>query len=119
RDQVVRSTEGKFSIWPCPAGSVDELGKWETWLVEKLPSLYDDPKAFSLRDRDDAQEQLGDLGPIVRCRLGCRAAENLILADETLSMAGTTWENVITGCKKWLNAYPEHTKYAAMKEFAD
>jgi hypothetical protein len=118
-DQVVRSTEGNFSMWPCPAGSIDEIGKWETWLAEKLPSLYDDPRAFSVRDRDDVTSQLDDLGPVIRCRLGCRTAENLILADETLKLAGTTWDRVIDGCKKWLEAYPDHTKYAAMKDFAD
>lgn len=118
-DQVVRSTEGRFSVWPCPAGSIDKIGEWESWLAEKLPSLYDEPRAFSLRDRDDAAGQLEDLGPIVRCRLGCRAAENLILADESLGLAKTTWDNVVDGCKKWLQSYPEHAKHSAMKDFAD
>jgi len=117
-DQVVRSTEGKFSIWPCSAGSIDELGKWETWLAEKLPSLYDNPKAFSLRDRDDAHGQPDDLGPVVRCRLDCRTAENLMLADDTLGYAKVTWEYVIEGCKTWLKAFPKHPKHANMEEFA-
>jgi predicted ATPase len=118
-DQVVRSTEGAFSIWPCSAGSIDEIGKWEAWLVEKLPSLYDEPKAFSVRERDEAHGQLDDLGPIVRCRLECRAAENLILADDTLRFAGTTWENVTEGCKKWLEVWPNHPKHTNMNEFAE
>ena len=59
-------------------------GSWENWLAEKLPSLCDEPKAFSVRDRDDALGQLDDLGPMVRLRLECRTAENLILADDTL-----------------------------------
>jgi energy-coupling factor transporter ATP-binding protein EcfA2 len=105
-DQVVRSTEGKFSIWPCSAGSIDEIENWEKWLAETLPSLYDDPKAFSVRDRDDAKGELHDLGSITRCRVECRTAENLILADETLDLAGITWEDVIEGCKKWLVTYP-------------
>jgi len=67
-DQVVRSTEGGFSAWPCSAGSIEAIKDWEAWLAEKLPSLYDDPKAFSVRDRDDAHGPLDDLGPVVRCR---------------------------------------------------
>jgi AAA domain, putative AbiEii toxin, Type IV TA system len=118
-DQVVRSTEGKFSIWPCSAGSIEAIRNWEAWLAEKLPSLYDEPKAFSVCDRDDAPGPLDDLGPVVRCRLECRTAENLILADDTLSLASTTWENVMDGCKRWLEAYPGHVKHTNMKEFAD
>jgi energy-coupling factor transporter ATP-binding protein EcfA2 len=118
-NQVVRSTEGAVSIWPCSAGSIEKICRWETWLDEKLPSLYDDPKAFSLRDRDEAHGDLNDLGPIVRCRLECRTAENLMLADDTLRFAGTTWEKVVEGCKKWLEISPDHPKYQNMKEFAD
>jgi hypothetical protein len=118
-NQVVRSTQGEVSIWPCSAGSIDQIDKWETWLAEKLPSLYDEPKAYSLRDRDDAHGQLNDLGPVVRCRLECRAAENLMLADDTLRFAGTTWEKVAKGCKTWLQSSPDHPKHEKMKEFVD
>jgi AAA domain, putative AbiEii toxin, Type IV TA system len=117
--QVVRSNQGKFSVWPCSAGSIDEIGKWEQWLAEKLPSLYDEPKAFSLRDRDDAHGQLDDLGSVVRLRLECRAAENLLLANETLSLAKISWEQVIEGCKRWLETYGTHPKRANMQAFAD
>ena len=118
-NQVVRSTEGEVSIWPCSAGSIEKISSWETWLNEKLPSLYDDPKAFSLRDRDEAHGELDDLGPITRCRLQCRSAENLMLADDTLHLAGTTWEKVMEGYNTWLESSPDHPKHEKMKEFAD
>jgi energy-coupling factor transporter ATP-binding protein EcfA2 len=119
-EQVVRSSNGRVSLFPCPTGSVDKIGEWETWLVEKLPSLYDNPKAFSLRDRDGAgAAPLDDRLPIIRCRLGCREAENLILADDTLNKAGTDWETVVSRCDKWLQSYTDHPHHAKMKEFAD
>jgi energy-coupling factor transporter ATP-binding protein EcfA2 len=118
-DQVVRSTEGVISLFPCPTGSIDKIAEWETWLVDKLPSLYDDPQAFSLRDRDESQGDLEDRPPVIRCRLACRAAENLILADDTLAMAGTTWEKVMEGCTKWLENFPDHTHFAEMRAFVD
>jgi energy-coupling factor transporter ATP-binding protein EcfA2 len=118
-DQVVRSSKRGVSLFPCPAGSVDKIAEWETWLIEKLPSLYDNPKAFSLRDRDDAMAQLDDRPPIIRCRFACRAAENLILADDTLDMAGTKWETIINRCDKWLESNTDHPHHAKMKEFVD
>jgi hypothetical protein len=45
-EQAVRSTGGKLSVWSCPAGSVDKISAWEHWLADKLPSLYDEPRAF-------------------------------------------------------------------------
>ena len=118
-DQVVRSTKGKLSVYPCAVGSIDKIAEWETWLVQNLPSLYDDPRAFSLRDRDEDEGELEDRRPVIRFRLGCRAAENMILASDTLALAGITWESVADGCQKWLGAYSQHTCYPAMKKFAD
>jgi predicted ATPase len=99
-DQVARSRKEAFSVFACPTGSVDKIAEWETWLVEKLPSLYDEPRAFSLRDRDNSVGELEDRPPIIRCRLACRAAENLMLADDTLRVAATDWDSVVAGCQK-------------------
>jgi len=118
-DQVARSTQGRIAIWPCTTGSIDKITEWESWLIQKLPSLYDEPKAFSLRDRDDDKGELDDRPPIIRFRLACRTAENMILADDALTLAGTTWDPVVNGCKRWLSAYPQHPGYEAMKVFSE
>lgn len=118
-EQAVRSSKGKVSIYPCVVGTINKLNDWETWLVEKLPSLYDDPRAFSLRDRDGSEGELQDQSPVIRMRLGCRAAENMILSDDTLLIAKISWQRVIDGCQKWLEAYPEHPCTGSMREFAD
>lgn len=118
-DQAVRTAQGKVSVFPCPTGSIDKITEWETWLVQKLPSLYDEPKAFSLRDRDNENGELDDRLPVIRFRLACRTAENMMLADEALTIAGIHWDSVVEGCKKWLSVYGGHPQYAAMKAFAD
>lgn len=116
-DQAVRSSNGRLTIWPCPAGSKDEMTNWESWLIRTLPSLYDAPRAFSLRDRDTSAEELDDRPPIVRFRLGCRTAENLILTDESLDLTGTSWQQVAKRCEAWIEAYPGHQASSAMRDF--
>lgn len=118
-EQVVRTTRGRILLHPCVVGSIDKISEWETWLVQKLPSLYDEPRAFSIRDRDEDKGELEDRPPVVRFRLGCRAAENMILANDTLEKTGRAWDAVVTDCEKWLATYPEHACYSAMKKFAD
>ncbi len=118
-DQVVRSTEGHIALSPCPTGSIDKMTQWESWLVQTLPSLYDEPKAYSLRDRDAVDGEIDDRPPITRFRLACRASENMILADDTLTLAGTTWDAVVDDAQKWMGTYGNHASFAAMKAFAD
>lgn len=118
-DQVVRSTSGRVALFPCPTGSIDNISDWESWLVDKLPALYDEPRAFSLRDRDDAQGQLDDRPPVIRFRLICRAAENLICTEESLAVAGVSWDQVVEGCKTWIANYGGHAHFTAMKAFED
>jgi predicted ATPase len=118
-DQVVRSSTGQVSLFPCVTGSIDKIAEWETWLIEKLPSLYDDPRAFSLRDRDESVGELEDRPPVIRCRLACRAAENLMLADDTLHFAEAGWEAVVAGCTTWLENFPGHSHFKEMTAFRD
>src|SRR5690606_13326230 len=67
-EQVVRSGNGRFSFSPCPVGTVNDMNQWENWLNQFLPVIYDDPKAFSLRDLDQsAQSEIDDLGCVTRC----------------------------------------------------
>jgi energy-coupling factor transporter ATP-binding protein EcfA2 len=116
-EQVVRSTRAVISLFPCVTGSIEEIAEWENWLVEKLPSLYDEPRAFSLRDRDNSEGELDDRLPVIRCRLACRTAENLMLADDTLRFAGTDWDAVVAGCKKWLESFTDHSHFKQMSAF--
>jgi hypothetical protein len=77
-DQIVRSSNGKFIFSPCAVNGVGELSEWEKWLSDYLPSIYDSPVAYSLRDLDQSEQtQMDDLGVVIRARLNCRAIANL------------------------------------------
>lgn len=117
--QVVRSSHGRVGVYPCAAGSKEDVRRWEMWLAEALPALYDDPCAFSLIDRDDAGGQLSDEPPIVRLRLECRAAENLLLAEETLARGGVQWPELRRRLCDWIDDHPAHPKIEHALAFRD
>jgi len=84
-EQIMRSSQGRFSFSPCVVGSVDEMNRWEAWLNTFLPSIYDDPKAYSIRDLDDAEiTDIENIGFVERSRLNCYEVENLLLTNECM-----------------------------------
>lgn len=114
-EQVVRSGGGKFALTPCVVGSVTELSQWEDWLNRFLPVLYDTPKAFSLRDLDDAtQGDINDLAHVCRIRLNCYAIENLLLSDQVLETHGFNAETFKAALKARVDRAPDHKYTAAL-----
>jgi energy-coupling factor transporter ATP-binding protein EcfA2 len=87
--QAVRSSQGKINLWPCEVGTKDRLNEYEDKVSALIDSLYDDAKAFSLRDRDDEPYEIDNKPYVTRSRLNCYAAENLILSDDVLASLGT------------------------------
>lgn len=115
-DQLVRSSQGRIMFTPCVVGTVDEMNKWENWLNEFLPSIYDEPKAFSLRDLDSSeQSELEDVGRVCRARLNCYAIENLLLTDECLNTHGFQPSDFQRRLVKWVTDCPDHSAYATLK----
>lgn len=51
--QAVRSSNGRIKLWPCPAGDKQSLSRHETTAAEIIGSVYDNARAYSLRDKDD------------------------------------------------------------------
>lgn len=119
-DQIVRSSNGRFSFSPCAVGSVSELNKWETWLNKFLPVIYDTPEAFSLRDLDASeQSEIENNGIVKRLRLNCYSIENLLLCTESLTEHGfnsLTFKNEI---KSWAEARPNHKSSAELSSFVE
>jgi hypothetical protein len=114
-EQIVRSAAGKFIFSPCVVGSVDEMNNWERWLAEFLPSIYDKPKAFSLRDLDDStQTELDDVGCVGRARLNCYAIENLLLTDECLTWHGHNASDFFKHIQDWTSQRPHHQASPAL-----
>jgi energy-coupling factor transporter ATP-binding protein EcfA2 len=118
--QAVRSSNGQLKLYPVVCGSVNEMKPYEDRVDKIASSVYDNARAFSLRDGDDdLSGRIDDSPTVTRMKLMCRAAENLLLTDEVLSEAGTNWSTVKARIEKWLQSGIEHPKRQAMQEFSD
>jgi hypothetical protein len=118
--QAARTSQGRIKVFPVLAGSVDQQGELETFCVDLLRTLYDDPVAFSLRDGDGVIDQpLEHRPPIKRYRLQCYAIENALLTDPCLAVMGTTWEGFVAAAMKWIGENPEHPDITRIKELAE
>jgi len=119
-EQFVRSGGGRFAFAPCVVGTVSELSEWEDWLNQFLPVLYDTPKAFSLRDLDNAtHSDINDLDHVCRIRLNCYAIENLLLSDQVLETHGFNAETFRAALQARMDRIPEHKYTAALKALVD
>ncbi|WP_321389256.1 AAA family ATPase [Emcibacter sp.] len=108
-DQLVRSSQGQVKLTPCVVGTVDEMNKWEKWLNDFLPSIYDEPRAYSIRDLDNSEQaHIDDLGLVKRGRLNCYAVENLLLSKESLTSHGLSEEDFLRKIEEWIKLNPDH-----------
>lgn len=117
--QAVRTSTGRIRLFPVDCGGVSEMGGYEDLTIEIVNAVYDNAKAYSLRDRDEGEEEINDRLPLIRMRFHCRAAENLMLSDDVLTSAGTDWATVEAKVNQWLDKTPEHPKRAVMQAFKD
>jgi len=117
--QAVRTSNGNLKVYPCACEGVQELSEFEVETNNIISAVYDNPKAYSLRDRDDNPEEIDDLPPIIRFRLSCRSAENLLLTNEVLDFLSTNWNEIKANIERWLTNNSEHVKFSQLKEFKD
>lgn len=117
--QAVRSSEGKLKIFPCVTESVARQNLFETQANELIQSVYDNARGYSLRDRDGQPEDITDVGGIVRMRLSCRSAENLMLSDDVLALAGINWPVLQEKIESFVKESPHHPYHSAVKKFLD
>lgn len=117
--QTVRSSHGKIHFQVCEVGGKGNFPEYEREVNDLLGAVYDDATAYSLRDRDDHPEDLPDNEHIIRCRLSCRASENLVLTDESLAQAGLNWESLIDAMETWLLGNKNHQFHSSMVAFRD
>lgn len=119
-EQVTRSSQGEIKYSPCIVGTVTEMTKWEQWLNNFLPSIYDDPKAYSIRDLDDSQQaDIEDIGCVTRTRLNCYAIENILLTNECLGEHGYSAEEFCSKIKQWAELNPDHQTTEAINSLHD
>ncbi len=115
--QAIRSSQGALSLYPVAVGSIDMLADYEARVANVVSAIYDDAKAFSLRDSDGVHEPLAPVGVVRRYRLACRAAENLLLTDEVFTANGLNWNELRGRIEEWVEANEAHPHHAAMQEF--
>lgn len=116
-EQACRSSLGNVKVYPCVAGDKDKMAAVEDEAVRIMKSVYDSPTAFSLRDRDDDASELKALGPLQRLKLHCRTAENLLLTDEALSIAGTDWSKLKANIDAFVDESKQHPYWSHMRDF--
>lgn len=120
--QAVRTSQGKIKVYPCVCGSIGEIIAYETEVAGVINSVYDNAKAYSLRDRDDVPNQdLPDHPPIIRHRLQCYSMENLLLTNEVLHTLGKTWDEVKHLIDEWIaeKTDKQHPQLDAMIAFRE
>jgi hypothetical protein len=117
--QAVRTSERKINIYPCVCDTISKVTEYETEVIKIISVIYDRPKAYSLRDSDGSTEALEDNLPLMRLKLGCRNAENLLLTDEVLKLLTISWVDLQSRIDKWLKVNSDHIKYSVLKAFAD
>jgi len=101
--QAVRTSVGTIKVYPCVCGDVSKISIFENEIKTIINSVYDNAKAYSLRDRDDTSENdLTDNPPIIKHKLRCYSAENLLLADEVLVSLNLTWKNLKLKIDEWI-----------------
>lgn len=85
---------------------------------EIIKGFYDAAKVYSLRNRDDNPYPIDDLPNVIRGRLNCYAAENLLLSDDTLQLLDTTWDDLKNKIEAWVKAEgKQHPTHDLMADF--
>lgn len=118
--QAVRSSDQKIRVYPVACGGVDAMHSYEAEVQRIVLAVYENARVFSLRDRDGvADAALVDEAPIVRMRLACRSAENLMLTDEVLTACGLNWEEAKRRVDLWLESNRSHDRHSDVASFRD
>jgi hypothetical protein len=115
--QAVRTSRGSIKLWPCVAGDVQSLNRHEVAANKLIGAVYDHAIGYSLRDRDDDPYDIADEGQVIRFRLNCRTAENLILSNDVLIGLGITWEEMQAGLSDWIERKPRHPQTNEIRQF--
>jgi ABC-type cobalamin/Fe3+-siderophores transport system ATPase subunit len=116
-EQAVRSSNGRVNVHPCVAKDVQSIKDYEDKAEKIIKSVYDNGRAYSLRDGDGKSEELSDSVSIVRLRLKCRSAENLMLTEDSLSIIKFSWEQLQEVLENWLRNNQHHPVFSEVDAF--
>lgn len=106
--QASRTAKGRLKIFPILAEGTSQQTSLENDCDSLMRSIYDDPLAISIRDGDGSDEKLQKIGCVIRFRLQCYAAENLLLTDDVLKSFGIDWIEFKYRTNSWCKANSDH-----------
>lgn len=84
-------------------GSKTEMPKYEKLILNIGGKLFNNPKVYELRDKDNSTEALDNISFMERSYLDCNEIENLILSNEVLKDLG--YPNYDEALDKLKNSY--------------
>ncbi len=117
--QAARSSQGRIRIFPVLAQSVDQQASLEVFCEKILTSIYDEPKAFSVRDGDGVSGPIDAVGCVARFRLQCYAIENVLVTTECLAKQGVDWVEFQSRANAWIDANSGHKDVALLQQLVD
>jgi len=117
--RAVRSARGRIKIYPCSCGDINKLNEFEKESQRIINSVYNNARAYSLRDRDDDSTLIEDTPPVTRMKLSCRNAENLLVSDEVLVSLGSSWNNLKQNIDEWIEKNTNHIHCSIMESFKE
>ena len=118
--QAVRTAGGALRVYPVAVeDGVSGMNDFEQEVRRIIGAVYEDAIGYSLRDRDETTGEIDDEPPVRRMKLGCRAAENLILSDDVLAAVRLTPIQLKERIEAWLTSNADHQDAAAMAAFRD
>lgn len=117
--QAARSSQGRIRIFPVLAQSVDQQASLEVFCDKILTSIYDTPKAFSLRDGDGTSGPIDAIGCVTRFRLQCYAIENVLVTTECLAKQGVEWAEFQSRANAWIEANQGHKDATLLQQLVD
>ena len=114
--QAVRSSSRRIWINPVSVGGKANMAAYEREADEILSALYDNPRAFSLRDGDGIQEPILPSGTVTRLRLAANEVENFMLSDEVLADHGYVWSSFRDAVNECIARMPGHRDVGVLEE---
>lgn len=117
--QAARSSQGRIRMFPVVAASVDQQTEVERFASDVLEALFDNPKAFSIRDGDGQRGALSPVGVVTRFRLQCYEIENTLVTDEALRSMGHTWDTFRTAASRWIVTNPTHKNVELVRRLTE
>lgn len=117
--QAIRSSGEAIALYPVSSEGVADMHAYEQEVIRIINAVYENAQGYSLRDRDGTNDEMDDEPPLLRMKLACRSAENLIVTDDVVQSCGLTWADAEVKINDWIAKNPGHEKHDNFVAFRD